>query len=153
MSDANIEISLPLDNDGCLSRECPYCKMRFKIHKDDMDGEKLPAEIFCPYCGQSDSKDEFWTSEQIKYFHDIAVFKVVAPQLDEFKNSIRSLNTISSAFGLKVNVDGEEISMPMAPEEIEDMTLRKRICCDIAIKIDNTWTKEFYCPICGKKDD
>jgi len=67
MSDTNIEVNIPLDSDGFLSRECPYCKMRFKVHKDDFDGARLPDELCCPYCGQTATKDEFWTTGQIKY--------------------------------------------------------------------------------------
>lgn len=48
MSDTNIEVSLPLDNDGFLSRECQYCKMRFKVNKDDFDGEKFLTKFFVP---------------------------------------------------------------------------------------------------------
>lgn len=152
MADTNIEVNLPLDNDGFLSRECPFCKMRFKVHKDDMDGEKLPAEMFCPYCGQSATKDEFWTSEQIKYFQDMAMFKVVAPELDEIENSLKGLNSNSGLFGLKVSIDREETTLPVAPEEIEDMNLHKQICSNITIKVDKSWAKGFHCTTCGKKD-
>lgn len=152
MSETNIEVSLPLDDDGFLSRECPYCKMRFKVNKDDFEGEKLPGEIFCPYCGQSAAKDEFWTTEQIKYFQDMSMFKVVAPELDEFENSLKGLNTNFGLLGLKINIDREETNMPVAPEEIEDMNFHKQICCNIVIKVDKTWAKGFHCTICGKKD-
>jgi hypothetical protein len=152
MSDTNIEVSLPLDSDGFLSRECPYCKMRFKLHQGDFDGEKLPEKMFCPYCGQSATKDEFWTIEQIKYFQDIAMFKVVAPALDELENSLTGLDMNSGLFGLKVSIDKGKTNMPVAPEEMDDMSLHKQTCCAIEIKIDKTWVKGLHCIMCGEKD-
>jgi len=151
MSNTNIEVSLPLDDDGYISRECPYCKMRFKVHKDDFDGEKFPEEIYCPYCGQSASKDEFWTSEQIKYFQDMVMCKVVAPELDEFDNNLKGLNISSGLLDLKVSIDREETTMPVAPEEMGRMNLHEQTCCKTVIKVETTLDKGFYCLICGKR--
>lgn len=152
MSDANIKVSLSLDADAFLSRECPYCKMRFKISKEDFEGDRLAAEMFCPYCGQSASRNEFWTTEQAKYFQDVAMYKIVAPELDELESSLKKLTISSGLFEMKITMDREAAKVPIAPEELDDMSQNKQSCCDIVIKIDETWDNGLYCIICGKKD-
>jgi hypothetical protein len=152
MSDANIEVSLSIDADAFLSRECPYCKIRFKISKEDFEGDRLAAEMFCPYCGQSASRNEFWTTEQAKYFQDVAMYKIVAPELDALESSLKKLDTNSGLFEIKITMDREDDKVPIAPEELDDMKQSKQSCCDIVIKIDETWAKGLYCIICGKKD-
>lgn len=82
----------------------------------------------------------------------MAMFKVVAPELDEFENSFKKLNTSYGLFELKVNVNREESKMPLPPEELENANINKKTCCNITIKVDKNWNKGFHCIICGKRD-
>jgi hypothetical protein len=153
VSDGEIEVSLPLDDDGFMSRECPYCKMRFKINKEDFEGDTLSTEIYCPYCGQSADKDEFWTSEQIKFFEEMAIYKLVNPEIDDLFNGLKRMTKNSGPIKIEFRDKRQESRVPIAPEEIANMKFHKKNCCDITIKIDEEWNKKIYCISCGKKDE
>lgn len=58
MSDDEVALSmsLPLDSDGFLRRECPTCERELKWlvsadDEDDEDGGVPDGGYFCPYCG------------------------------------------------------------------------------------------------------
>lgn len=59
-------VSIPLDEDGFLGRECPTCEGPFKIHGDDYDA--LPADPVqtCPYCGHEQDHSSFLTRAQVE---------------------------------------------------------------------------------------
>ncbi len=60
MSDeVTLSMSLPLDGDGFLRRECPTCEREFKWLPSPQHGEgdaaaasdePAPERYFCPYC-------------------------------------------------------------------------------------------------------
>jgi len=85
MSEVKIPMRLPLDSDGFLRRECPYCKREFKMFPLEEQGEaeekSVIVELFCPYCGQSVGKKSWWTQEQLRYAKEIALKKVLEPEL------------------------------------------------------------------------
>ena len=53
--DVALEMSMPLDSDGFLRRECPTCEREFKwFHTPAEEGSAAPVidgGYFCPYCG------------------------------------------------------------------------------------------------------
>ena len=55
--DVALEMSMPLDSDGFLRRECPTCEREFKwFHTPEGEGTAAPiidGGYFCPYCGGS----------------------------------------------------------------------------------------------------
>jgi hypothetical protein len=101
MSAISFSISLPLDSDQFLRRECPLCLRQFKIETQEADRQSLiereleayllqeglevraegadttetdeeESELWCPYCGQTSPPDQWWTQEQIAYIHVFA---------------------------------------------------------------------------------
>ena len=75
----SIPVSLPLDSDGFLRRECPSCEQQFKCfsHEDgDPDAEAVD-QYFCPLCGTAAGVDAWWTPEQLEYAQGAA-----GPELD-----------------------------------------------------------------------
>lgn len=145
-----IEITFPIDEDGFISRECPYCKMRFKIHKSDFENEKYDfEEIYCPYCKQTAGKDEFWTTEQEKYIGDVLNEEFIEPEFEKFAKQMKRLNRKSGL--LKIKVKEGKKSKPIQPEEIDNMVKVKFSCCDIPLKVVSDWGKDLYCISCGDK--
>ena len=53
--DVTLGVSLPLDSEGFLRRECPTCEREFKwLPNLDENEETEPTAgggYFCPYCG------------------------------------------------------------------------------------------------------
>ncbi len=87
-------VQIPLDEDGFLRRECPFCMREFKIQLGEKDIQTVEDEVaqpfllepsledqatteamadateyFCPYCGQVADSDSWWTQEQLSYAH------------------------------------------------------------------------------------
>ena len=52
----DFQVSLPLDSDGFLRRECPHCVQEFKWHhgpaNEEAEAADEPAAYTCPLCGQ-----------------------------------------------------------------------------------------------------
>src|SRR4051794_22352513 len=70
----SIPVTLPLDADGFLRRECPTCERQFKwfSHTDgNIDAEQVD-QYFCPLCGAPAGVDTWWTPEQIDYAQGLA---------------------------------------------------------------------------------
>src|SRR3954464_13603733 len=59
-------VSIPLDEDGYLGRECPACLAAFKIHGDDYDELPEDAVLTCLGSGHAEDHSSFLTAEQVK---------------------------------------------------------------------------------------
>lgn len=64
MSERGMSISIPLDSDGFLSLECPFCEERFKLSAGEVEGDDV-SEIYCPICGLTDEPSNFKTKEVV----------------------------------------------------------------------------------------
>jgi len=150
MSEIKIPMSLPLDADGFLRRECPYCKRGFKVFpsdKEDKEKENDIVELFCPYCGQSADKKSWWTEEQLRYAKEIALKKVLEPELQEFG---RNLESMSKGSFVKVKMERTSFKTPRISEDFNDMKFLELPCCNERIKFEENWKGNLHCIICGK---
>ena len=87
-----ISVSIPIDEEGMLGRECLECEDYFKIKP----GTGLDTSYcYCPYCEYEGDSDNFWTPEQIEYAQSIAanqaVDKVFKPFIDKMNKTFRDL--------------------------------------------------------------
>jgi len=151
MSEIEISMTLPLDSDGFLRRECPYCKREFKVfpsqEENVVEKETVILELFCPYCGQSAAKNSWWTQEQLRYAKEIALKKVLEPELEGFG---KSLESISRGSFVKVRTEKPSFKTPKIHEEADDMKLLDLPCCNERIKFEENWKGDVHCIICGK---
>ena len=98
MSKIPIPMSLPLDNDGFLRRECPNCEQQFKWWPTPTFGDapeeavETPEAYFCPYCYVPAPLDVWWTKEQLEYAQQLAVAEALGPQLRRMKNDLERGN-------------------------------------------------------------
>lgn len=92
MAEEILKISIPLDDEHYLRRECKLCKKEFKIKIDEKDlkeeidilarkyidndsenNSELVIEdkklYYCPYCGKESEMINFWTNAQEDYIH------------------------------------------------------------------------------------
>ena len=135
VTDRAISVSLPLDADGFLRRECPACERELKWwHSEDSD----PAPdtgYTCPYCTLRAGPNEWFTKAQADFMTRSAGNEVLGPLLDQFKSS-----------GFRVTRDP-----PPAPlTEINDMR-RVDFPCHPSepIKVREDWTQPVHCIVCG----
>ncbi len=175
MDSISFKVALPLDDSGYFRRECPLCAREFKIlieeedlfeltkrrmdsyllETKDADGESGTEEEaisnYCPYCGQSSTRDSWWTKEQLAYFRVFAE-NIIADILNE--NLIKPLkkSTRRSNRGcVSVSFKGEERKKgkPWISPEVNDMEVLDLPCCSSSIKILDDWGKTTHCFFCG----
>ena len=175
MGDIEINISLPLDDEGFFRRECPFCRKEFKVmltkeelvtlaqegidsfmtesevKKDSDASGSQELEQFCPYCGQSAPNDSWWTQEQLSY---ISVFaqNIMANLVNE-----HLIRPLQRNFGqqrpgpLSISFKGHEMEQqePWISPEVNDMDVFDLPCCNRKIKVEENTTGTIHCFFCG----
>jgi hypothetical protein len=143
MSDQiELSMSLPLDRDGFLRRECPTCERQLKFVVTDADGEEEsqevdPAGLFCPYCAIPSPPSAWHTAEQLHYAEIILAREGMGPIFDR-----------AEAAGFRVTRNAPEEPTPLT--EDDDMR-RVEFACHPGepIKVLDDWTGAVHCIVCG----
>lgn len=145
-------MSLPLDSDGFLRRECPTCKREFKwFASEASEAEPAPESgYYCPYCGVQGPPDAWHTSAQLKQAEAIITREVVSPELKKLERSLQEVGRASGGLiktSTKVQVPEE--SDPLT--ETDDMVPVDFSCHpDEPVKILDSWDRRVHCLICGR---
>lgn len=143
-------MSVPLDSEGFLRRECPTCEREFKWRPtpEGVHGEPEPeGGYFCPYCAVQAPAGSWWTKPQLDAARSHAFDAVVKPGLDDLT---RSLEGASSDF-IKVSVSRMNSPKPPALTEIDDMRLAEFSCHpEEPIKVLDGWRGDVHCLLCGR---
>jgi hypothetical protein len=147
-----IPITLTLDNDGFLRRECPQCMREFKWHhgpaNEEAEQHHDPTTYYCPFCGQPAGQDSWWTQQQLVYveaMQEAAGLWVMDEGLDDLFKGMSSKH-------FKVRRTGhldipEEPSPPLEPD---DMTAVISPCHPYEpVKVPEDMAGPFYCLVCG----
>jgi hypothetical protein len=150
-----IPMSLPLDKEGFLRRECPYCERQFKWWPTSPPGEDAeevqePPDIYyCPYCHEPADTEAWWTKEQLEYAQERAAAEVLGPELRRFKNDMERSNRSSRGL-IRFDVLLPPLSKPEPLTEPDDM-VRVDLPChpEEPTKVDEGWEGEVACLVCG----
>jgi hypothetical protein len=152
----SIPMSLPLDTDGFLRRECPTCEREFKWLHSQSDEPDTPAPddgYFCPYCGVQAPPHSWWTKAQHRIATARAYQEVIGPQLAEFQRRIERLNHPGGVLRVSTHVEpGEAAEMPTLVET-DDMRRVDFECHDEPIKVLDGWSGPLHCLVCGSPLD
>jgi hypothetical protein len=137
-----LSMSLPLDRDGFLRRECPTCEKQLKFlvsDQDDADGQESldAAGLFCPYCAIQAPPQAWHTQEQLRYAEIIVAREGMGPIFDRAETS-----------GFRVTRNVPEKPAPLS--EDDDMR-RVEFGCHPGepIKVLEDWTGPVHCIVCG----
>lgn len=171
MSDINIQVNFPIDDQGFFRRECPYCNREFKIHAEQNDLQDVQSkliesylvdnsnnerenssdedieQLYCPYCGQSAIPQAWWTQDQLKYsrtFIQNIMNEMINKQLIQPMKKRTQNSKILSFKGKELRQNQAWI----APE-VDDMQVQHLECCDKDIKLLDDYSRDFYCFLCG----
>jgi hypothetical protein len=156
MSDeVSIPMSLPLDGDGFLRRECPTCEREFKclVSQDDDDATPAPeGGYFCPYCAVQAPPDAWWTKDQLETAKALMYREVVAPELEGLQRSVDQLNRQSGGFiDITARLEVDEPDEPASLTEIDDMQHVEFVCHpDDPVKVLDDWERSVHCMVCGE---
>lgn len=155
MSDDEVALgmSLPLDSDGFLRRECPTCEREFKWlpSSDDGDGGTPSPDggYFCPYCAIQAPDGQWLTKAQVALAQSIVAAQVVGPMLKDFTHDLSNIGRRSGGF-LSVRAEFDE------PEEMEPLTelddmQRVDFACHPGepVKVLDEWDRNVFCLVCG----
>lgn len=147
--DYSIKVSIPIDDDGMLGRECPECEKYFKLKP----GTGLDTELcHCPYCQYSGSYRDFWTKEQLEYAKSIALGQVykelIKPSIDNITKSFKDLERSSrnSFVSFKVRTTSREMDFPVkyfSEKELETTVTCSN--CNLEFSIYGVFS---FCPDC-----
>lgn len=137
----SISVTIPLDADGYLDRECSQqtCLGFFKVRPGT--GLENVEGCICPYCGHAAPSDEFHTPAQLAYAEQVTVNEIEDAMGNELRNAFRGLN---SGF-VKVTVDQTKPGHVVYPH----VSLPTRLLCTACacdFKVHGTQGK---CPDCG----
>ena len=131
-----LAMTIPLDSDGFLRRECPTCEREFKWRPSEVEAEEHvepdDAGYFCPYCGVQAPVDAWLTSAQVALAQNIVAREVIGPMVSK--------------------IGRYEAPDELGPlTEADDMTLVVFSCHPSEpLKVLDDWHKPAYCLICGK---
>lgn len=127
----NISVTIPLDENGMIGRECLECEQYFKLKP----GTGLETDqCNCPYCDYKGNADTFWTKAQLEYAQSIAMQqafdKIVKSSLDKLTNSFKQLERSSrnSLIQFKVTTSGTKIDFPI--KYYSESELETSLTCD-----------------------
>ncbi|MEO6116273.1 MAG: hypothetical protein ABIP33_07810 [Pseudolysinimonas sp.] len=145
----NIPVSLPLDADGFLRRECPSCERQFKWHhgktEEAPDDYVYPSVHWCPLCGQSAALNQWWTPAQADYARDFATGPLLNQLTDQLKDAVQGSKFI------KVESSNERVEIPDPLVELDDMAMIAPPCHPWEpVKVPDESSAPYYCLLCGE---
>jgi hypothetical protein len=140
-------LSLPSDEDGFISRECPTCLGRFKAPVI----ERSVAVHYCPYCSHQ-GDDCWWTPEQLEFIQR-ASQELIRPELEEIAREFES----HSGGLISFKADLSPSQPTIEPTEVNDASeVHTFTCCGTTAKLDASRLTSLdgspthpYCPMCG----
>jgi len=153
-----LNMSLPLDADGFLRRECPTCEREFKWRPapEGEEGEEgVPAEdggYYCPYCGVQAPLGSWWTKAQLELAQQTAAAEVLGPLLGDFTGQLEGMNRPGGFLQVKVDRPDFEEPEPEPLSESDDM-VRADFPCHPSepVKVQDDWGQPLYCLVCGSQ--
>jgi hypothetical protein len=148
----SIPVSLPVDSDGFLRRECPHCEGVFKWHHGPANAEaeeQAEAETYyCPLCGQPAGTDSWWTQEQLAYIEGAAMPQVATAMDDQIDKLFEGLNSKHVKVKRTGHSDVPEAPTPLV--EPDDMVIVASPChAWEPVKVPESRNGPLYCLICG----
>jgi uncharacterized Zn-finger protein len=147
MSEVVFSISIPSDDDGFITLQCPFCNDRFKLSVEDVEREDI-IEIFCPYCGLQNKPSSFLTDEVVEQAQRIAK-NYAKSLLNQFSKDLekkfKSSKHISVKAGKPLEMENDKVLF-----EREELELTQLECCQSTVKV-SALAKQVgvYCPFCG----
>jgi DNA-directed RNA polymerase subunit RPC12/RpoP len=153
--DVTLEMSMPLDSDGFLRRECPTCERELKWYSTPKEEEGTAAPIadggyFCPYCGVQAEANTWFTQAQAELARNTVATQVVGPMLKKFGDDMKGIGRSSGGMiSAEVKYDAPDELDPLT--EVDDMTRVDFECHPTEpVKVLDDWDKPVRCAICGK---
>ncbi|QQZ58909.1 hypothetical protein JI735_19450 [Paenibacillus sonchi] len=150
MSQVNLSFSIQGDSEGFVTLECPFCNSEFKVNAGEFQNDNKPVfDLFCPYCGLTSEKNNFYTRETIEKIQALVT-----------NYAIEQLNEAFGKMACRINSRNSVIKMDFKPlkaaniKELKDRDTTEEIfscgCCENHVKVHYcAGVSKVYCPYCG----
>jgi hypothetical protein len=146
----SIPISLPLDAEGFLRRECPRCQEQFKwLPTQTEDTTPRLTGCTCPLCGHGADASAFWTPEQAEHINATLKSKVLGPQIEQFQRNLRGLNRSGGSVRITTTPVRFEEPSDLSPEPSDMRRVESACHPSEPLKVPENWTHSVYCLVCG----
>lgn len=149
MDDFEVPVTIPLDSDGFVRRECPTCEQEFKWYAHDSGDPDVEAadQYFCPLCGIPSGTDTWWTPAQLEFAHGSAGPALDQAVQDAMNDAFRGIKGVSFRSNRDFTLD---IPTPEPLIEPDDMVIVEPPCHPHEpIKVPEAVLGRIYCLICG----
>ncbi|MEH0441562.1 hypothetical protein QBA74_39815 [Streptomyces scabiei] len=145
-----MRISIPLDEDGFLGRQCPACSLLFRM--DAQQYEALPDDLtlWCVYCGHHAEHSEFVTAQQrerlMQAVGDLGM-QIVSRELNRAFSGLSRRSSRGS--GVSITYRSQPYYPRPLPGISEERLARIRTCpgCQGRYAV---FGEHRYCPVCGQ---
>jgi endogenous inhibitor of DNA gyrase (YacG/DUF329 family) len=148
----DLNIEMPLDEDGYLDRECPNCQRRFRWHVgpvgDPPDDAPEPELYHCPYCGQPAAVDEWWTREQVETAQQAAVAAIMPAVERDLRDSLKGLDQ-TGFVSADVRTDPSVPPPPLFVDDEPSVTVASPCHPYEPVKLLDEWATPLHCLVCG----
>lgn len=144
-----VPVSLPLDSDGFLRRECPTCEEEFKwfSHAEGDDDAEPASQYFCPLCGVPAGLDSWWTPAQLEYGFGSAGGAIDQAMKDALTDAFKGIKGMKFEPNASFSLD---IETPDPLIEPDDMVIVEPPCHpNEPLKVPEASTERVFCLICG----
>lgn len=150
MSTETFSFTIQGDSEGYVTFECPFCSSEFKLQAGEYQNDEEPfEELFCPYCGLTKGRSDFFSSEVIEKAQALAYNYMVDELNKSFKKMKKSVNRSK---GL-IKMDFKPLKK-VATKELKDKdTVETEFactCCERRVKVLYcAGASKVFCPYCG----
>ncbi|WP_214779902.1 TFIIB-type zinc ribbon-containing protein [Exiguobacterium sp. s22] len=149
MTNFNLEISIPADDDGFILMKCPLCGGFFKLTPYDIEAEDALG-IWCPCCGL---KSENYLTDDVT---ELALKMAENNAMEHVFKEMKKWERKFKGNGLSFKAGKKPTSKPEDPvvAGIEILEIQNYECCKRQAKIKPIVKMiGSYCPFCGVNYD
>ncbi|MGA5710501.1 hypothetical protein ACPCK8_29220 [Streptomyces cellulosae] len=144
-----MRVSIPLDDEGFLGRQCPGCSLLFRVNAEDYKTLPEDLTLWCVYCGHHAEHSQFLTAQQrerlMRAVGDLGM-QMVSQSLDR---AFRGLPRRSSGGSVSITYESKPFYPRPLPGISEERLTRIRTCPGCLIEYA-VFGEHRYCPVCGR---
>ncbi|MFK0107890.1 hypothetical protein [Streptomyces sp. NPDC091217] len=150
--DIVLGVSVPLDGDGYLGRQCPQCSLSFRMNGEDYKALPDDIELWCVYCGHQTRHSLFVTAQQRALMMRVAAdigTQIVNQSMGKIFGRMARGRSSRDAFSISVSYKEKPFYPRPLPGIDEERLARVRTCvgCDTRYAV---FGEHRYCPKCGR---
>lgn len=146
-----VPLSLPLDEEGYLDRQCPSaeCETEFKVFFEDWREKVSDERVFCPVCRCEAPATSWNTASQAEFIRqsviNYAQERIVTAMEEDARQFNRAQRPGFVSLSLSVKPGRKEIVLPVNVAE----TMRQSFACEICGCRYASVGLAYFCPACG----